>query len=65
MDFLKNIIKGGGMSFFSGKTKKIAIISIVLIIIISYGLFFYLQNDTENNIKNSLIEHKTAPNRIY
>ena len=59
MAFLKNIIKGAGnRSFFSGKTKKIAIISITLIIIISYGLFFYLQTATENDIKNSLIEQQ-------
>jgi hypothetical protein len=29
-----------------------------LIIIISYGLFFYLQTATENDIKNSLIEQQ-------
>jgi hypothetical protein len=41
MAFVKNIIKGAGnRSFFSGKTKKIAILSITLIIIISYGYFF-------------------------
>ena len=59
MAFLKNIIKGAdNRSFFSGKTKKIAILSITLIIIISYGLFFYLQTATENDIKNSLIEQQ-------
>ncbi|MPZ06535.1 MAG: hypothetical protein GEU26_08970 [Nitrososphaeraceae archaeon] len=58
MDFLKNIIKGGGASFFSGKTMKIAIVSIASIVIISYGLFFYLQSVTENDIKNSLIEQQ-------
>ncbi|MGI8832951.1 MAG: ATP-binding protein [Nitrososphaeraceae archaeon] len=59
MAFLKNIIKGAGnRSFFSGKTKKIAILSVTLIIIISYGLFFYLQTTTENDIKISLIEQQ-------
>ena len=29
-----------------------------MIIIISYGLFFYLQTATENDIKNSLIEQQ-------
>ena len=59
MAFLKNIIKGAdNRSFFSGKTKKIAILSITLIIIVSYGLFFYLQTATENDIKNSLIEQQ-------
>jgi len=36
------------------KTKKIAIICIIIIIAASYGLFFFLQNSTERDIKNSL-----------
>jgi len=36
----------------------VAIIFIVLIIVISYGLFFYLQNNTESNIRNSLFEQQ-------
>ena len=36
------------------KTKVIAIISVVLIISISYGLFFYFQDITERNVKNNL-----------
>ena len=44
---------------FSGrKTKEVAIIFIILIIVISYGLFFYLQNNTESNIRNSLFEQQ-------
>ena len=59
MIFLKNIIRAGdGSSYFSEKTKKVAIAFIILIIVISYGLFFYLQNATENDIKNSLIEQQ-------
>jgi signal transduction histidine kinase len=41
-------------SIFPLNTKKITILSIILIIGISYGLFFYFQNNTENNIRNSL-----------
>jgi signal transduction histidine kinase len=41
-------------SLFSGRIKGIGIISTILIIVISYGLFFYLQNITEENVKNSL-----------
>src|SRR2546421_4334802 len=52
--FLKNINNG----YFSGITKKITIISIVLTVIISYGLFFYLQNSTESSIKGSLFEQQ-------
>jgi signal transduction histidine kinase len=44
---------------FSGrKTKELAIIFIISIIVISYGLFFYLQNYTESNIRNSLFEQQ-------
>jgi signal transduction histidine kinase len=52
--FLKNINNG----YFSGITKKITIISIALIIVISYGLFFYLQNNTESSVKGSLFEQQ-------
>ena len=44
---------------FSGrKTKELAVVFIVSIIAISYGLFFYLQNNTESNIRNSLFEQQ-------
>jgi signal transduction histidine kinase len=41
-----------------GKAKLLAIVSIVLIIAISYGLFFYLENTTEQNIRNRIIERE-------
>jgi signal transduction histidine kinase len=40
--------------FFSKKRKEIGIISIVLIIISSFALFFYQQNINEQNVKNSI-----------
>jgi hypothetical protein len=45
MNFLRNIIN----RLFGEKTKKIAIVSIALILIVSHGLFFYLQTITEND----------------
>jgi signal transduction histidine kinase len=45
-------------NFSSRKTKELAIIFIISIIVISYGLFFYLQNNTESNIRNSLFEQQ-------
>ena len=45
-------------SLFLGKVKQIGIISIISIVILSYGLFFYVQGITENNIKNSLFEQQ-------
>jgi signal transduction histidine kinase len=44
--------------FFLGKVNKIGIISIISIVILSYGLFFYMQGITENNVKNSLFEQQ-------
>ena len=52
MAFLKN----ASNSF--GRTKTIGVISIIAIIAISYSLFFYLQNATESNIRNSLFEQQ-------
>lgn len=44
---------------FSGrKAKQVAIIFIISIIVISYSLFFYLQNNTERDIRNSLFEQQ-------
>jgi signal transduction histidine kinase len=46
------------MNLLSGRIKKIAVISIILIVVISYGLFFYLQTITESNIRASLFEQQ-------
>jgi signal transduction histidine kinase len=43
---------------FPAGAKKIGIISIILVVIISYGLFFSLQYITENNIRNTLFEQE-------
>jgi signal transduction histidine kinase len=45
-------------TLFSRHAKEIGIISTTLIIIISYSLFFYLQNITEDNIKKNLFEQQ-------
>jgi cell division protein FtsB len=51
--------KRGIKSTLSSKhAKAIGIISIVLIIIISYSLFFYFQGITEYNVKKSLFEQQ-------
>ena len=52
--FQKNI----NIGYFSNITKKITIVSIALIVVISYGLFFYLQNNTESSVKSSLFEQQ-------
>ena len=45
-------------NFSDRKTKELAIIFIISIIVISYSLFFYLQNNTERDIRNSLFEQQ-------
>jgi signal transduction histidine kinase len=45
-------------NFFGRKTKEVSIIFIISIIVISYSLFFYLQNNTERDIRNSLFEQQ-------
>ena len=40
--------------YISIKTKKMAIVCIIIIIAASYGLFFFLQNSTESDIKSNL-----------
>src|ERR671931_2526353 len=45
-------------NLYGGKTKELAIVFIISIIVISYGLFFYLQNNTETNIRTSLFEQQ-------
>jgi signal transduction histidine kinase len=43
---------------FAANTKRATILSIILIIAVSYGLFFYLQNNTEKDIRNSLYQQQ-------
>jgi signal transduction histidine kinase len=45
-------------SLFLGEVKQIGVISIISIVILSYGLFFYMQGITENNVRNSLFEQQ-------
>ena len=50
--------RGIKSTLFSRHVKAIGIISTVLIIIISYSLFFYLQGITEDNVRKSLFAHQ-------
>jgi signal transduction histidine kinase len=45
-------------TLFLGKVKQIGVISIISIVILSYGLFFYVQGVTENNVRNSIFEQQ-------
>jgi signal transduction histidine kinase len=46
------------MGHVPGRVKIFGIISIILIVGASYSLFFFLQDVTENNIKNSLFDQQ-------
>jgi hypothetical protein len=45
-------------SLLSPKSRGVAIIFTIAIIVVSYSLFFYLQNTTESNIRDSIFEQQ-------
>jgi hypothetical protein len=47
----------------SGNAKTVAIASIVLIIVISYSLFFYLQSANETDTRNTIFEKQSTLQR--
>ena len=46
------------MTLFSGKVVLLGVISIIIIAITSYGLFFLLQYENEKNIRESIFEQE-------
>ena len=46
------------MTLFSGKVVLLGVISIIIIVITSYGLFFLLQYDNEKNIRESIFQQE-------
>jgi signal transduction histidine kinase len=42
----------------SRRVQRLGIISVILIVVASYGLFFYFQSKTEGNIQNSLFDQQ-------
>jgi signal transduction histidine kinase len=46
--------KGSYNTLFSGRAKEVGVICTILIIAISYGLFFYQQSITEESVRNGL-----------
>jgi signal transduction histidine kinase len=47
-------------TLFSSKSRGIAVIFTIAIIVVSYSLFFYLQSTTESDIRNSIFEQQKA-----
>ena len=46
------------MDLFSSKVRIIGVLSVILIVVFSFGIFYFIQNITENNVKSRLIEEK-------
>ena len=46
------------MTFFSSKVKSVGILSVILIIIFSFGIFYYIQSLTESEVRASLIKEQ-------
>lgn len=51
------------MAFFSSKVRTIGFLSVILIVIFSIGAFYYIQNITESEVRNSLIKEQVERQR--
>ena len=61
---VSSFLKSTNNGYFSNITKKITIVSIALIVVISYGLFFYLQNNTERSVLKAASLKQQAERQI-
>ncbi|MGG6460505.1 MAG: ATP-binding protein [Candidatus Eiseniibacteriota bacterium] len=48
------------MTFFSSKVKSVGILSVILIVIFSFGTFYFIQNLTESEVRSSLIKEQVS-----
>jgi signal transduction histidine kinase len=46
------------VDLFSSKVKIIGVLSVILIVVFSFGIFYFIQNITENNVRSSLIKEQ-------
>lgn len=46
------------MDLFSSKVRIIGVLSVILIVVFSFGIFYFIQNITENNVKSSLLKEQ-------
>lgn len=46
------------MTFYSSKVRSVGILSVIIIVIFSFGTFYFIQNLTESEVKNSLIKEQ-------
>ena len=46
------------MDLFSSRVRIIGALAVILIVIFSFGIFYYIQNITENNVRSSLTKEQ-------
>ena len=46
------------MDLLSSKVRTIGVLAVIMIIIFSLGIFYFIQNMTENNVKSGLIKEQ-------
>jgi signal transduction histidine kinase len=46
------------VDLFSSKVRIIGVLSVILIVVFSFGIFYFIQNITENNVRSSLIKEQ-------
>jgi len=46
------------VDLFSSKVRIIGILSVIIIVIFSFGIFYFIQNITEHNVRSSLIKEQ-------
>jgi signal transduction histidine kinase len=51
------------MTFFSSKVRSVGILSVIIIVIFSFGTFYFIQNITESEVRNSLIKEQVERQR--
>ena len=51
------------MDLFSSKVRTIGILAVIIIVIFSFCIFYFIQNITENNVRSSLIEEQVQRQR--
>ncbi len=51
------------MTFFSSKVRSVGILSVIIIVIFSFGTFYFIQNLTESEVRNGLIKEQVDRQR--
>jgi len=55
---IKRNLKKGGLALYSLSIKKTVIVFIFIIITVSFAFFFYFQKQTEQSIRDSMLEQQ-------